>query len=185
MQWEERTTIRHSSCSTSRRSWMVTGVVFLIVGLIGRMPYSIAMSADGTTASLAGDYLLWFIPAMALQFALVAMSSALRAAGNFQAGYGGLVGYSRDQHDSRSLPHLWVGNGLPARCCGRSDSISDCYRHRRRVAGDVLPAKGRVSAIRRRRLEAAIRSLEEDARHRASRRIRVRSHSCVPVHRLL
>src|SRR5687767_5214896 len=65
---------------------MVTGVVFLIVGLIGRMPYSIAMSADGTTASLAGDYLLWFIPAMALQFALVAMSSALRAAGNFKPG---------------------------------------------------------------------------------------------------
>jgi putative MATE family efflux protein len=65
---------------------MVTGLVFLIVFLIGRMPYSTAMSADATTASLAGDYLLWFIPAMALQFALVAMSSALRAAGNFKPG---------------------------------------------------------------------------------------------------
>src|SRR5688500_6928344 len=52
---------------------MVTGVMFLIVGLLGRMPYSKAMSADATTAMLAGDYLLWFIPATPLQFALVAM----------------------------------------------------------------------------------------------------------------
>ena len=44
------------------------------------------MSADATTASLAGQYLLWFIPAMALQFALVAMGSALRAVGNFKPG---------------------------------------------------------------------------------------------------
>jgi putative MATE family efflux protein len=65
---------------------MVTGVVFLVVGFIARMPYSAAMSADATTASLAGEYLLWFIPAMALQFALVAMSSALRAVGNFKPG---------------------------------------------------------------------------------------------------
>jgi putative MATE family efflux protein len=65
---------------------MVTGVLFLIFGLIVRMPYANAMSADATTASLAGQYLLWFIPAMALQFALVAMGAALRAAGNFKPG---------------------------------------------------------------------------------------------------
>ena len=35
--------------------------------------YSSAMGADAATARLADDYLLWFIPAMALQFALVAM----------------------------------------------------------------------------------------------------------------
>jgi len=65
---------------------MVTGVLFLIGGLALRMRYSAAMSADATTASLAGDYLLWFIPAMALQFALVAMGAALRAVGNFKPG---------------------------------------------------------------------------------------------------
>ena len=42
-----------------------------------------AMSADPNTAKLATQYLTWFIPAMALQFALVAMGSALRAVGNF------------------------------------------------------------------------------------------------------
>src|SRR5215212_4462841 len=65
---------------------MGTGILFLIVGLIVRVPYSASMSADATTASLAGEYLLWFIPAMALQFALVAMGSALRAVGNFKPG---------------------------------------------------------------------------------------------------
>ena len=65
---------------------MLTGVVFLIVGMIIRMPYSVQMSADAETAKLSGEYLLWFIPAMALQFGLVAMGSALRAVGNFKPG---------------------------------------------------------------------------------------------------
>jgi putative MATE family efflux protein len=65
---------------------MVTGALFLIVGLALRSSYSAAMGADVVTAELSNEYLLWFIPAMALQFALVAMSSALRAAGNFRPG---------------------------------------------------------------------------------------------------
>jgi putative MATE family efflux protein len=65
---------------------MVTGVAFLVVGLAVRWPYARAMSADATTAALAAQYLLWFIPAMSLQFALVAMGSALRAVGNFKPG---------------------------------------------------------------------------------------------------
>lgn len=65
---------------------MVTGAVFLVVGMATRWPYSRAMSADATTAALAAEYLLWFIPAMALQFALVAMGAALRAVGNFKPG---------------------------------------------------------------------------------------------------
>src|SRR6476660_6197214 len=65
---------------------MLTGLLFLIVGLAVRVPYSQALSADASTASQAASYLLWFIPAMALQFALVAMGSALRAVGNFKPG---------------------------------------------------------------------------------------------------
>jgi putative MATE family efflux protein len=63
---------------------MVTGLAFLIVGIALRSRYSDAMSADQATARLSDDYLLWFIPAMALQFALVAMGAALRATGNFK-----------------------------------------------------------------------------------------------------
>lgn len=65
---------------------MVTGMVFLIVGLLTMTRYTVAMSADAGTAVLARQYLLWFIPAMALQFAIVAMGSALRAVGNFKPG---------------------------------------------------------------------------------------------------
>ena len=65
---------------------ILTGIVFLIAGLAVRLPYTQALSADAATATLAGQYLLWFVPAMALQFALVAMGSALRAVGNFKPG---------------------------------------------------------------------------------------------------
>ena len=44
------------------------------------------MSADAETTRLAGEYLRWFIPAMALQFAMVAMGAALRGTGNFKPG---------------------------------------------------------------------------------------------------
>jgi len=65
---------------------MVIGILFLIAGLAGRERYAAAMSADANTAALAADYLLWFIPAMGLQFALVAMGAALRGVGNFKPG---------------------------------------------------------------------------------------------------
>jgi len=65
---------------------VVTGIAFLIVGMLVRLPYSRAMSPDVETGALAAQYLLWFIPAMALQFLMVAAGAALRAVGNFKAG---------------------------------------------------------------------------------------------------
>ena len=44
------------------------------------------MAADAQTARLAESYLYWFIPAMALQFAMVATGAALRGVGNFRPG---------------------------------------------------------------------------------------------------
>jgi putative MATE family efflux protein len=64
----------------------VTGLIFLVIGLLVRVPYSRAMSPDPETASLANQYLLWFIPAMALQFLMVAAGAALRGVGNFKTG---------------------------------------------------------------------------------------------------
>src|SRR3982751_3920756 len=71
---------------------IVTGAVFLVIALAGLRWYSNAMSADAETARLARQYLWWFIPAMALQFSLVAMGSALRAIGQFK-------------------PSMWVSTG--------------------------------------------------------------------------
>jgi putative MATE family efflux protein len=65
---------------------MVVGALFLMLGLAFRSSYSTAMGADAVTARLSNAYLLWFIPALALQFLLVAMGSALRATGNFKPG---------------------------------------------------------------------------------------------------
>ena len=63
---------------------LVIGALFLVAGLLTRMTYVNAMSADAATAKQAGEYLLWFIPAMALQFSLVSMGAALRGVGNFK-----------------------------------------------------------------------------------------------------
>ncbi len=65
---------------------IVTGAAFLVVGLLARVPYSRAMSPDPETAALARQYLLWFIPAMGLQFLMVAAGAALRGVGNFKTG---------------------------------------------------------------------------------------------------
>jgi putative MATE family efflux protein len=65
---------------------LIAGATFFIVAMALRTSYSTNLSADETTAARAAEYLLWFIPAMALQFAMVAMGAALRASGNFKPG---------------------------------------------------------------------------------------------------
>ena len=65
---------------------LVVGGVFFLLAMATRRVYAEAMSADATTLQLADEYLLWFIPALALQFGLIAMGSALRGTGNFRPG---------------------------------------------------------------------------------------------------
>jgi putative MATE family efflux protein len=65
---------------------MVVGLLFLVVAMALRNLFATQMSADAKTAQLVNDYLLWFIPAMALQFGMVAMGSALRGIGLFKPG---------------------------------------------------------------------------------------------------
>ncbi len=65
---------------------VVVGTLFLVLGMTVRTTYVNALGADVRTAELASDYLLWYIPAMALQFVMVAMGAALRGTGNFKPG---------------------------------------------------------------------------------------------------
>jgi putative MATE family efflux protein len=65
---------------------LVSGLAFLLIMMAVRLPYAGTLGADQATAALAADYLLWFIPAMSLQFAMVAMGAALRGTGNFKPG---------------------------------------------------------------------------------------------------
>src|SRR5687768_1791635 len=64
----------------------VVGVMFLVAAMATRTWYSRALSADELTRQLADDYLLWMVPAMALQFLLIAMGASLRGTGNFKPG---------------------------------------------------------------------------------------------------
>jgi len=66
------------------QSFMMSILIALALGVCGFLlmnPYCNSLSADAVTAKLAKSYLLWFIPALALQFPLVALGSALRATG--------------------------------------------------------------------------------------------------------
>jgi putative MATE family efflux protein len=66
------------------QSFVMSILVALALGVFGFLMmdvYSNSLSADAITATLAKKYLLWFIPALLLQFPLVALGSALRATG--------------------------------------------------------------------------------------------------------
>jgi putative MATE family efflux protein len=60
---------------------LLIALAFCALGLSLRDVYSRALSADPETARLTSVYLAWFIPALALQFPMTTLSSALRATG--------------------------------------------------------------------------------------------------------
>ena len=59
---------------------------------------------------MATDYLTWFIPAMALQFLMVAMGVGAARDRQLQARHGGVDGDRHPQHDPRPVPHLRLGH---------------------------------------------------------------------------
>jgi MATE family, multidrug efflux pump len=60
------------------------GVLTLLFGYTGSMAYVRSIAADAPTVEAGVTYLYWFMPGMALQFAMVAMGSALRGTGIVQ-----------------------------------------------------------------------------------------------------
>jgi putative MATE family efflux protein len=60
------------------------GALFFVVAMLVRPAYTQNLAADPVTTQLASDYLGWFIPAMAFQFLLIPMGSALRGTGQFK-----------------------------------------------------------------------------------------------------
>ena len=92
----------------------IVGVAFLGAAMAVRTAYANGLSADAQTAALAGDYLLWFVPAMAGQFGLVAMGAALRGTGAFRPGM--IVQIATVVLNMILAPALMFGWGpLPAR----------------------------------------------------------------------
>jgi Na+-driven multidrug efflux pump len=60
---------------------VVCGTCTLAVGFAVARPYMNSVAADAATVEAGTIYLVWFMPALALQFAMLAMSSALRGIG--------------------------------------------------------------------------------------------------------
>ncbi len=60
---------------------VLCGVLTLLVGYTGSVAYVRSIAADEATVQAGVTYLYWFMPGMALQFAMVAMGSALRGTG--------------------------------------------------------------------------------------------------------
>ena len=61
-----------------------TGLIFGVVFFSLREAYCERFAADATTAAQGQQYLNWFIPAMFLQFPMVAMGAALRGMGDMK-----------------------------------------------------------------------------------------------------
>jgi putative MATE family efflux protein len=59
-------------------------LITLLAGYALAAPYTGALGADAATVHAGVEYLHWFLPSLALQFALVAMGSALRGTGIVQ-----------------------------------------------------------------------------------------------------
>lgn len=62
------------------------GVLFLILGLAFHAEYARRLSGDAETAELAQAFLRGFVPALALQFTIVGLGSALRGIGDMKPG---------------------------------------------------------------------------------------------------
>ncbi|HZM69774.1 MAG TPA: MATE family efflux transporter, partial [Candidatus Cryosericum sp.] len=60
---------------------LLVGIAVAGLGFLLRETYCLWLGADAETARLGVQYLNWFLPAMFLQFAMVAMASALRGSG--------------------------------------------------------------------------------------------------------
>ena len=60
---------------------LLVGACVVVLGYALRMPYCRWLGADPKTVQQGAAYLLWFVPALGLQFALISMASALRGTG--------------------------------------------------------------------------------------------------------
>ena len=93
----------------------LTGLVFGVGFFALRGAYSRWLAADPATASLGVEYLDWFVPALFLQFALVAMGAALRGIGDLKIPTAIQVGtITCDSGRPSGSP----SRGCGARCCG-------------------------------------------------------------------
>ena len=94
---------------------VLSGLLTLLAGFALSRPYMRAVAADEATIEAGTVYLLWFMPALALQFATQVMASALRATGIVRPSMLVQVGGRGHQHCAGAGPDLGLGH----RACAR------------------------------------------------------------------
>ena len=100
-----------TSSSISRRcSSLVVGGLFFVAAMATRRLYAEALSADAATVQLAAEYLLWFIPALALQFGSDRDGLGAARHGELPSGHGGADGDRHPQHRARAGADLRLGH---------------------------------------------------------------------------
>ena len=157
---------------------MAVAAIFLLIAMLLRHQYAAGQSATEGMRIATEQYLLWFIPAMALQFAMVAMGAALRGTGNFKPGM--IVQTATVVINMVIAPFLIFGWG-PFPEMGVSGAAVATFvvdRRRRDVDLVLLHRRQGVSAISFRPLEAAAQGLVGDVEDRPAgrRRVRVDGH---------
>lgn len=65
---------------------VLAALLFLLLGYAAKDLYAQRLAGDALTASLASDFLRWFIPSQSLLFLMTAIASALRGIGNMRPG---------------------------------------------------------------------------------------------------
>src|SRR6266566_967269 len=137
---------------------MLTGVLFLVIGLATRLPYARGMAADARTAELDA------VPRLVRP----RHGAAVRPGGDergparhrqLQDRHGGGNRDGHPQHDPRAVPHLRLGHRPSARRRRRGRCLTRRYRGGARMAHGILPQGRLLSAIRPERLAAATRRL--------------------------
>ncbi len=89
---------------------VLAGGLFLVAMVLLRGRYARGLAADPETARLAGEYLAWFVPALALQFPLNSVGAALRGTGNFKPGM--FIGSGTVVLNTILAPMLILGIGI-------------------------------------------------------------------------
>ena len=116
------------------------------------------IGADAPTMAAGVTYLYWFTPGLALQFALVAMGSALRGTGIVQPTM--IVQALTVLLNIVLAPVLIAGwgTGHPLGVAGAGLASTRGDRRRRGADGDLLPAPREVRRLRSRAVAPAARA---------------------------
>ena len=163
---------------------LLVGVAFAICALALRAPYCRRLGADDATAAQGLAYLSWFIPALFMNFVLVAMGAALRGMGDMKAPMLIQIGSVVLNVDPGAGPHVRLADGAPD---GRRRHRAGLF-HRRRLRRHRLraavPPCPHADPLRPLAVDAAAEAVVADAAHRPACRRRVRGADGLPGVRL-